>query len=245
MITPAFAGQYYRDTATGNIWKANSTTPGDWTLLVQDVGLSTIPNDLSLFNKIPFVTYDTSGSTSFNSGATSLILSKITVCDAYIIISDGNIQTISFPELTKITYLESNTARALWIEGCTNLDTLLLPKLAQTDSGGLYIVGDSKLSSISLPLFVSNGDRVYITYHSQLTTFNAPNWIPSGSYNLNFNNNALNAASVNHILARCIANAAFINRFVYLNDGTNAAPTGQGILDAAALTARGCTILTN
>lgn len=31
MITPAFTGQYYQDTTTKKLWKANSTTPGDWT----------------------------------------------------------------------------------------------------------------------------------------------------------------------------------------------------------------------
>lgn len=31
-VTPDFVGQVYKDTNTGNIWRANSLTQGDWTL---------------------------------------------------------------------------------------------------------------------------------------------------------------------------------------------------------------------
>jgi hypothetical protein len=33
-VTPDFIGQIYKDTATGNLWRANSLTAGDWTLEV-------------------------------------------------------------------------------------------------------------------------------------------------------------------------------------------------------------------
>lgn len=60
---------------------------------------------------------------------------------------------------------------------------------------------------------------------------------------------ALDAASVNHILAllvNCTTDgiAAWANT-VWLNGGASAAPTGQGIADKATLVGRGATVLTN
>lgn len=61
-----------------------------------------------------------------------------------------------------------------------------------------------------------------------------------------FRNNQLSAASVNHILAKLVtANDGQWAGSVQLDGGPNAAPTGQGIIDAATLVSRGANVYTN
>jgi hypothetical protein len=62
-----------------------------------------------------------------------------------------------------------------------------------------------------------------------------------------FNTNALPAAAVNQVLADCVVSLGISGRVVCnlnLAGGTNAAPTGQGIVDKSTLVAAGWTVTT-
>jgi len=81
--------------------------------------------------------------------------------------------------------------------------------------------------------------------NSSLTAVDLSSYLPTNDTHQNFFNCALTAASVNHILARCVANPAYVSGFVRLGGGANAAPTGQGITDTAILIERGVVAFTN
>jgi hypothetical protein len=73
-----------------------------------------------------------------------------------------------------------------------------------------------------------------------------------GSDSVRLENNALTETCVNDVLALLVSldgtngTTEFgSGKYLYLEGGTNSAPTGQGILDVATLTSRGCTVTTN
>jgi len=114
-------------------------------------------------------------------------------------------------------------------------------------SGYFSIAECASLSSLSLPALIQQGtlSNFYAGNCASLTTFNAPKWLPTNGRQLLFNGCALNATSVDHILARCVANPGFVSGIVNLSGGTSAAPGAQGQLDKATLIARGVTVTTN
>lgn len=152
------------------------------------------------------------------------------------------------------------------IQNCTSLASFSLP-LAGTWNGIIQIFQNPSLTSIALPGLISNGDELDFSQNN-LITFSLPVYT-GPCYGLSLRNNpalsalsipvmlfqdggntvdcsgcALNAASINQILSRGIASSLSSFAFI-LNGGTNAAPTGQGLLDKAALIAAGCSVTTN
>lgn len=80
----------------------------------------------------------------------------------------------------------------------------------------------------------------------RLQTFSLPpGWVPLDGSNIALTGLALTAASVNYMLALCVASAGFSSGTVDLSGGTSVAPTGQGLTDKATLIARGVTVTTN
>lgn len=122
------------------------------------------------------------------------------------------------------------------------LTTLTLPSLV-TISNSLVISFNSGLVSLSLPSLVTVGGDVDATDNAALENFSAPNWMP-GDIGISFIGCALTAESVNHILARCVASSTSAAS-IALQGGTNAAPTGQGILDKATIIGNGSSVTTN
>jgi hypothetical protein len=101
------------------------------------------------------------------------------------------------------------------------------------------------LVSVDLPEFVQSYIDFICALNASLVSFNAPNLVPFPGQYLNLGSNALNAASVNQVLARCVANSAYTSGVVDVSGGTSSPPTGQGITDAATLVTRGVTVTTN
>ena len=131
--------------------------------------------------------------------------------------NDDALASISFPALTQVfSEIDFN--------GCAILTSIQLPNLTNITGDNIFIVSGS-----TCPL---------------LTTWNAPNWFVSDSFSIDLSANALNAASVNQVLARGVASGVLSCQFT-LNGGTNAAPSGQGIVDKAALIVAGNTVNTN
>jgi len=88
-------------------------------------------------------------------------------------------------------------------------------------------------------------DHITIANNTSLTTINLGAEFPDNGKNYTLNNNALNAATVNSVLALLVAEPSYVSGTVLLNGGTNAAPSGQGIADKATLIGRGVTVTTN
>ncbi|MDB6108314.1 MAG: hypothetical protein JWR69_64 [Pedosphaera sp.] len=121
------------------------------------------------------------------------------------------------------------------------MTTLLMPQLRTVD--GALMLANGAVTGLDLPLFTNLGGN-FSANNNALGTVNIPNLVfPDGS-EINFFNNQLTAASVNQILARGVA-SGLTSATISLNGGTNAAPTGQGLADKAALMAAGCTVSTN
>src|SRR5688572_16938901 len=126
-----------------------------------------------------------------------------------------------------------------------NLTRIVLDSLA-TVNGDLLFDGAS-ITSLSLPALTAVGGatkKLSAVNCASLTTVSIPAFVPVNDNVVTFAGCALTAASVNHILARCVA-AGITSGTVTLTGGTNAVPTGQGATDLAALIAAGVTATAN
>lgn len=127
---------------------------------------------------------------------------------------------------------------------CPNLTSISAP-LIETASGGFFVGDCPLLTSLVFPSLVDSGNSLYVKNCSNLTSLSLPVYVPQDAAFIQLINNALDAASVNAFLARCVANPAFVSGDIDISGGTNAAPTGQGITDKNDLIARGVNVTTN
>jgi hypothetical protein len=141
----------------------------------------------------------------------------------FLILTTADLATLEFPQLIDVTYTDYH--------------------------GSFDIEKNSSLTSIDLPVFQRYiGGNLVISNNPILTSINLPHWLPESGLFCSFTLNALDATTVNLILARCVANPTFGTvpfSAVYLNGGSNAAPSGQGIIDKGVLIVRGATVVTN
>lgn len=212
------------------------------------------PSSVELFSKTGMNFYDVE--------VTSLSLNMEEMLRSIYIEGMGSLASLSFPnlvsvldefnpeliisncvnlvsiDLPKLALIETN----LLITGCTNLTTINLPALEEAN--GLYIES-SAITSLDLSALVTIGENIEVTGNTVLESIDLSSLVPTSGGEFYFSWNALTAESVNAILARFVANAEFVSGTVDLSGGTNAAPTGQGLLDCATLTARGVSVTAN
>jgi len=101
-VTPDFIGQIYKDTATGNLWRANSLTAGDWTLELQNSLIKWEPTTLK-FTQL--VGYDAENAAVPCDGITNVIFEQVYLEEGCIISGGANtVQTISYPNLTSVGF---------------------------------------------------------------------------------------------------------------------------------------------
>lgn len=115
-----------------------------------------------------------------------------------------------------------------------------------TVNGDLVFDG-ATITKLELPVLTAiggTGKKLSAVNCAVLTTVSLPVFVPVNGNIIDFSGCSLTAASVNHILARCVA-AGITSGTITLTGGTNAAPTGQGVTDKAALLAAGVTLTTN
>lgn len=152
--------------------------------------------------------------------------------------------SVSFPNL--ISCDPDNTQQGLMYFGAnTALTSLDLP--AFTLSARFFIASNPLLASVNLPLFVRPTDATtnfQIYNNTSLVSLSLPSFVPTLDTVYNFSNNALDAASINGLLARFVASASFVAGTIHMEGGGNVAPTGQGILDLAELIGRGVSVST-
>ena len=153
--------------------------------------------------------------------------------------------TFNLNTTSNLTTLNLNSLASIFFDfniSGTGLATMSLPAITTVD--GLWVCSLSGFTSVSLPvLTVTNGDFTWNDCPA-LVNFTAPNVIFLDNSAVNFDGCGLNDTSVNEVLARGVASATTGASYELAN-GTNAAPTGQGILDAATLVGSGNTVNTN
>ena len=164
------------------------------------------------------------------------------------------LETIYFPNLVSV-------ATDIQIGYCTSLTSINFDSLQTLDGYNddpvsgylLFIISDCiSLTSISLPNFVGWSDistspytEFNVSFNTALTSISLPLWVPNNGIRIDCRNNALDQASVDMILARCVANPAYVSGWVRLNGGTNSTPSAGGLADVATLVARGVTVAHN
>jgi len=154
--------------------------------------------------------------------------SDIVIIEQALSINDCGMTSINFDSLQYINGRFSS-GTAVYIRNCSNLTTVNIPDLVNNYSGAFQIYDNPNLTSITIGTI------------GTLKYFNDT---------VDFSNNALSETSVNSILALLVSlddtggTSTFYGN-VDLSGGTNAAPTGQGLVDKATLEARGCTVTTN
>lgn len=158
----------------------------------------------------------------------------------FVMIGQPNLTTARFPNLI--------TTNGLQVSSCPKLTSVEVPLLASSTSGGQVSFDTNvTLTNIAFPSLVSVGFNFTLRTSPLLSsvTFN-PNIIfaTGGSRQYLFNGCAFPAELVNFILARLRASNV-VGVAINLTGGTNAAPTGQGLLDKAALITAGNTVNTN
>ena len=281
-VTPDFIGQVYKDTNTGNLWRANSLTPGDWTLELQNMQMKWTPTSMQFGKKPFFALGSQSCPTSYTFeanqseggfqyadaiGLTSLSLPSLVSVGGssyapFSFTSCADLLSISAPLVTsiqddisitlnpKLTTIDMGSLVATpGSSSSFKIDTNAL--LTSVNLGSLVTVAsdfesnNTSLASLSLPLLVTVSGDWTCSNNSLLVTVSIPQFLPTNGNSLYFNGCALNAASVNQILARCVANAGYVSGTVTTNGGTSAAPSGQGVADKATLIGRGVSVTTN
>lgn len=237
-VTPQFVGQRYKDTNTGNIWRANSLTPGDWTLEVQNMQVKWGPRTLKLAQKTSFI---------INESTVSALILEGQYCDGIQLQDNLSLLSVSAPDLTIINQANAAGVGGLSVSGSLLLTSVSLPLFSVLNSGDLNINFNDVLASLSLPSFITCYGGFTVKNNSTLTSFSAPNWVLEDGVFGDFRNNALDATSINHILARFVASPTWGNggEELFLEGGTNAAPSGQGATDKATLIGRGASVSSN
>ncbi len=167
---------------------------------------------------------------------TTLLHPALEQVDSDLVVFDCPVlESISFPSLV---------ISGITITNCATLSSVSCPVLET--SGEVSIEFLDLITSLVLPSFISVSTQFQIFGCPNLTSVSFPVLLPSDGTSWFFTNNALSAASVNHILARCVANPAYVSGTVDLSGQTPAQPpTGQGIADAATLSGRGVTVVTD
>lgn len=111
--------------------------------------------------------------------------------------------------------------------------------------GGTFEMGlTPNVVTLNMPALVTLAGDMNCDSCLQLVNVILTHFVMENGRNYRFDNCALNAASVNHILARGVA-SGITSTLIDLSAGTNAAPTGQGVIDKAALITAGNSVSTN
>lgn len=164
---------------------------------------------------------------------------------------------VSFPALTSVggffgvarnATLASFSAPVLASVG-QDVQTYDTPALAAVSFPALASVAsfdghNSGITSLSLPLVPGPCGPVDFSVCASLANITAPNITFVEGQTMTFDSDALTDTSVNLILARGVASGTTFADYELAN-GTNQAPSGQGVIDKATLQGLGNTVNTN
>lgn len=145
--------------------------------------------------------------------------------------------SLSLPNATSIDPLINGTGTLQMINN-PKLVTISAPLIAAV-GWQVDIYGNTLLVSIDLQsLVASDAAGITCINNPSLSTINLASLVPFNGKNYLFTGNALDAPTVNQILARAVANAGFVSGLVDLSGGTSDPPNGQGIIDKGILNGR-------
>lgn len=246
--TPDFVDQLYHDTAADEYWRSTGLTNADWTQIVG------APSGVDLFS------YNNDTGTDFSSTLLTEFTGDFWITGA----SNGSdLTSVSFPNLTTVggffdldahpdlatldlTSLETvgDGSSGIFLGSLDSLPAVNLPALI-TNAGSFTVQGMPAMITLNIPNLVTITGNVDCSLNTVLVTVDCSSWVPTNGTTILFTDGALNESSVDLILARCVANAAFVSGTVALNGGTNAPPGVQGAADVLVLQGRGVTVTTN
>lgn len=155
------------------------------------------------------------------------------------------IEIASCPNLTTLQFnvLTTTDDFAVSAIGATSLSFPLLATV-QMNASGMRIEGNPNLVTLSIPAF-TNCFNFFVRDNPALTTITITAWSPANGDQCNFQNNALSQATVDSILAKAVANAGYVTGQIFLDGGTNSAPSAGGLVNAGILTGRGVAVSHN
>lgn len=154
--------------------------------------------------------------------------------------SNSVLESVDAPLLTVI-------AGGISITQNTLLTLINLPlwtgTLGPLGIAGASLSGNTSLTTMSFPELVTVNGDFNASSCTLLSDVSLPKFLPTNGRLHDFRDCALTDASVNHLLARAVASAGFVSGLlggagIDLSGGTNAAPSGQGIIDKGVLNAR-------
>lgn len=195
---------------------------------------------------IPEVTNNTPGNGVINRLAwvTSIQAPNLISAGAFSFSNLSNLVSVKFPVLQTLV-------SGLYVV-CSDLLTLIeAPQLVDAGSSYAELELDCNpaLTSISFPSLVNAGPiscgNVYGAASINLKTVSFPNLLPIDGTTIDFSGCSLDETSVDHVLARCVANPAYVSGIVGLDGGTNAIPSAAGLVNKGILVGRGVTVNTN
>lgn len=226
-------------TATGGVPPCPPCPPpGPGGCTYQDMQVAWTPANLKLGENIGFFTFG-----DFVDPIPNIVFQATTSASGYDLESNTQILSVSWPNLVSVD--PSNVQGGyILLRGLTNLASCSAP-LLQTSSG-FAITSGSALTSLSLPSLLTAD--LFIAGNALLTSVSVPLWKPTIGRTVDLTINALDTASIDHILSRCVAQANYglANEHISLNAGTNSAPssTAPGS-DYAILVGRGAIVAVN
>lgn len=226
------------DTMGGSTWLGIGETNGnftmDWTGVVNAAFLSLDTNTAytGVVN-LPSLTTMTESGVGLEivncAHLTSVSAPNFTTCQGIITI-DNDPALISIT-LSSLQFLGQD----LDCSGNALLTALSLPVLTSVGSLG---------SAFFANAYFGAGINGTVGVATPLTSIIIPGVIFTNGMAIDFQGCALGAASINQILRRAVV-SGLTTAVITLQGGTNAAPSGQGVADKAALIAAGNTVTTN
>lgn len=152
-----------------------------------------------------------------------------------------NLVNLKISENSKLVSINLNSLTEIYnelsIENNENLSSVLFPVLKEVHGFDTAIIGNSSLTSISMPLLVKV-KGIFFRRNVMLSSIDLPLLakVHNAEASLNFDENALSSSQVNLILSRILNISPSSGNYIQLQ-GQNppAPPTGQGITDATTL----------
>lgn len=156
----------------------------------------------------------------------------------------GNLDFNTCTSLITITLTNfQNVSGTFNFNGCSSLVNFSMPALQGIQD--MTFTGCTVLQTVTLNSLINVAGNITGNGNAALTTFSIPNaGFGTDGNTINLSGCALLAATVNQVLARGVASGVVAYTFT-LNAGTNAAPSGQGVVDKATLIGLGNTVTTN
>lgn len=176
----------------------------------------------------------------------------------YFIISNNlSLTTISAPSLISAKLIQFNNNQNLVnvsLSSLTNCGSILLGQSKVSSfsvptliSGSLSIANNSLLTSVNFPNLVTSTDGMFILNNNSLSSINIAsfqNFI--GFSNVSFNNNALPSNQVNLLLNKMLSVIPLNAKNIKLQGQIPPAPpTGAGIIAKSTLISQGNTVITD